>query len=376
MMKRIWIVGLMVAAPVLAAEPADLRETSAVIEALKTRYVDREKLDTKLLNDATVAGLLQALGQGAVIITPAPLGAGQAMATNAATTPAVAEPLARAEVIDPAIGYLRLADVVAATVPAIDGELKKFSAEKVEGYVLDLRFADGTNYAAAAAVAGRFLADGQPVFAVKTATGIGAAFRASRPPAEIAPGLTTVPLMVLVNGATRGGAEAVAAALQAQQRGIVMGAPTTGAAVAWEDVPLGAGRVLRVATAKVVFGTGAGAMTASVFPNGITPDIPVKIDPLVERDVILHAATNVTLTASLQPRSKKKGLSEADLVKVFRGETIETSKPAPATAPDETGSKDSGDEIQPVKDVVLQRAVDILKGIRSLVSWRGSAGAE
>lgn len=366
MMKRVWIFGWLVVAPLLAAEPADLRETTAVIDALKSRYVDRDKLDTKLLNDATVAGLLKAIGQGAVIVTPE---------TNGAA-PVATEPLARAEVIDPAIGYLRLADVTEATVLAIDVELKKFAAAKVEGYVLDLRFADGTNYAAAAAVAGRFLANNQPVLAVKTAAGAVEMFRANNPAAEIAPGLTTSPLMVLVNGATRGGAEAVAATLQAHQRGIVIGAKTTGAAAASEDVPLGDGRVLRVATAKVVLPGADGAMTASAFPNGITPDIPVKIDPQVERDVILHAATNLTLTASLQPQVKKKGLSEADLVKVFRGEAIDMPKPATDKPKTENGEKGDADEMQPVKDVVLQRAVDILKGIRSLVAWRTNAGTE
>jgi hypothetical protein len=350
MMKHMGI--LLMAAPLLAAEPADLRETSAVIDALKSRYVDRETLDTKLLNEATVAGLLQAIGPGARIVT----------ATNPAP-PALAEPLARVEVIEPAIGYIRLADVVPATVPAIDAELKKFAAQQVEGYVLDLRFADGTNYPAAAAVAGRFLPDGQPLFAVQSLAGT-ETYRASNPKEEIAPGLTTLPLMVLVNGETRGGAEAVAATLQARQRAIVIGTKTAGAAAAWDDVPLGAGRVLRVATAKVVLnGT-------SVFPNGLTPDIPVKIDPQVEREVILHAATNVTLTASLQPQIKKKGVTEADLVKVFRGEAVDL----PLASGSKTNSEDGAD-IQPVQDLVLQRAVDILKGIRALVSWRATTGS-
>lgn len=50
----------------------------------------------------------------------------------------------------------------------------------------------------------------------------------------------------------------------------------------------------------------------------------VKIDPKTEHEAVFNLQTNVTLTASLQPRLKRKGYSEADLVKVFRGERIET----------------------------------------------------
>src|ERR1043166_1021039 len=126
----------------------ELHEASEVIDALKVHYVDREKLDAKLLNDATVTGILNVLGQGAQLLTA------DQVATNAtAAVPAtkLREPLARAEIIEPSIGYIRIADVTDETVAALDAELKRFSAGKADGYVLDLRFADGTNYAAAAA---------------------------------------------------------------------------------------------------------------------------------------------------------------------------------------------------------------------------------
>ncbi|MCK7473090.1 MAG: S41 family peptidase [Rhodopseudomonas palustris] len=50
--------------------------------------------------------------------------------------------MARAEIIDPKIGYLRLADVEQAAVAELDAELAKFAAARVTGYVLDLRFAE------------------------------------------------------------------------------------------------------------------------------------------------------------------------------------------------------------------------------------------
>jgi C-terminal processing protease CtpA/Prc len=332
----------------------ELHEASEVIDALKVHYVDREKLDAKLLNDATVTGILNVLGQGAQLLS-----ADQVASNATAAVPAtkLREPLARAEIIEPSIGYIRIADVTDETVAALDAELKRFSAGKADGYVLDLRFADGTNYAAAAAVASRLLPPDQELFAVKRAGGDTEKFRTSEAKESLAAELSDVPVMLLVNGETRGSAEALAGALRAQDRGIVIGAKTAGSAAEWQDIKLKDGRVLRVATAKITL-----PKSGEIFPDGIVPDVPVKIDPKVEADVLLNAATNVTLTTTLQPRTKKKGLSEADLVKVYRGEAISTNEPPAASEEDS--------EVQKVRDVVLQRSVDILKGIRVLLSWQ------
>ncbi len=337
---------------VAATNEAELRETSQVIDLLKSHYVDHDKLDQKLLNDATVGGLLRTLGRGAQILT-----ADEAKSNTALVVESVMstnEPLARAEVIDPDIGYIRVADIAENTVPAIDAELKAFADSKVEGYVLDLRFADGTNYAAAAEIASRFVASNQDLFTLKAAEGTPQAFRAVETTHTVASDLGEAPLLVLVNHRTRGSAEALAAALRAQDRVILVGNQTAGSAVAWEDMKLDAGRVLRVATAKIELPKGG-----EIFPDGLTPDIPVKIDTKDEQDTVLHAATNMTLTVSLRPREHKI-MSEAELVKAFRGEAVSTNG-------DSSAGEDEG-EIQKVHDIVLQRAVDILKGIRVLLT--------
>ncbi len=97
-------------------------------------------------------------------------------------------------------------------------------------------------------------------------------------------------------------------------------------------------------------------------------------------------ATNETLTVSQQPRVKKKDMTEAQLVKAFHGQSIDLDEPSPdrdhdgilEIAPTKTNGTESASdqeheeegEIQNVRDVVLQRAVDILKGIRVLLSWQ------
>jgi Peptidase family S41 len=349
------IVGVRISRAAAAANDnndAELRETTQVIDLLKSHYVDHDKLDQKLLNDATVGGLLRTLGHGAQILTADEAKSNAALVVEAAIN--TNEPLARAEVIDPDIGYIRVGDVTENTVSAIDAELKAFADSKVEGYVLDLRFADGTNYAAAAEIASRFVGPSQELFIVKSAEGIPQTFRAVETPHGIALDLGEAPLIVLVNNRTRGSAETLAAVLRAQDRVILVGNKTVGSAVAWEDIKLDAGRVLRVATAKVELPKGP-----EIFPDGLTPDIPVKIDTKEEQDTVLHAATNMTLTVSLRPREHKI-MSEAELVKAFRGEAVSTNGV--------TGSGEDEGEIQKVHDVVLQRAVDILKGIRVLLT--------
>lgn len=334
----------------VATDDVELGTTSEVIKLLKSRYVDHDKLDDKLLNDATVVGIIQMIGAGAIIVTPG----AETNATPAAEV--TIEHLARAEVIDPAIGYIRVADVVEKTIPAVDAEVTKFTDAKVIGYVLDLRYADGHDYEAAATLASRFLNDGQELFTLKSSDAEPKVFHAGGSPGAK---LTDVPLMVLINDRTRGSAEALAGALRSQNRAILIGNHTAGAAVAWEDLKLSDDRVLRVATSKILF-PGPDGTATDIFPGGLKADIPVKIEVKIEDDLIFNVQTNMTLTASLQPRQKKKGMSEAELVKAFHGEAVENKKTE--------GENPEEGEIQAVRDVVLQRAVDILKGIRVLLS--------
>jgi hypothetical protein len=348
--------------------PGTLEE---VVAALREKYVDREKLDAAMIDAATVKGILNALGRGAVLlgIEPAPTNDTVAVTltmTNApANPPPLVEPLARAEIIEPNIGYIRLADITAAAVTALDEELAKFDAARCDGFILDLRFADGSDWAAAAAVASRFFAEERDLFLLKSAANGSETFRAQPPPGALRGRLATAPLMLLVNSETRGAAEALVGALRAQDRGVVVGSLTAGAPAAVQDIPLRGGQILRVATRKIVLTPREpGSLSqVEIFPHGVAPDLYVPLALTTERDLVLNAATNVTLTVSLQPQAQKKRMSEADLMRVFRGEAVDV--PAEETAAD----RENG-EPPKARDVVLQRAVDVLKGIRVLLTWQ------
>lgn len=360
--------------------PAAIPPTDEVLKALKEHYVDRDALDPKKLNDATVASIIRTLGAGAKLLTAEEAASNAVAAIEPASSPG--DSLARAEVIDPAIGYIRVADLRAETPLALDEELKKFADAKVNGYILDLRFADGTNYAIAATIAGRFLRPGTEVFTFKKSSGAQHTFRTPEAPAARGPDLTEAPLMLLVNTQTRGSAEVLVGALRRQDRGIVIGSPTAGLPVEWDDVKLSNNWVLRLAATKISFPKGD-----DVFPSGIIPDIIVKIDLKTEQSVVFNLHTNVTLTASLQPHLRKRDYSEAALVKVFRGESIEppalrlseasgtqsnalTLSGEPLAGTNAVTRTDEENDMQTGRDVVLLRAVDVLKGIRVLLSWQ------
>jgi hypothetical protein len=348
-----------VSAPATHASPVPSPSASELIEILRSNFVDGQQLDAQTLNDATVAGILNMIGQGAILLTD-----DSAAKPADESQPRPAAERLRAEIIDPEIGYIRFSEVSSETVLALDAELEKWADAKITGFVLDLRFSNGTDYKAAATVASRFVAPGQPLFTIKSSGNAAELFRSL----ELAPGKTpsallSAPLLILVNRETKGAGEVLASALRSQDRAIVVGNRTAGSAAAWQDFKLGDGRVLRLATAKVLLPNpdnpeGGPAMFRPLFPNGITPDITVPMNPNIEHDVLFNAPAELTLNASLQPRLIKKGMTEADLVKVFQGQAVESNKDT------------ADDHAQTVRDIVLQRAVDILKGIRVLLSFR------
>ncbi|MCX7887886.1 MAG: S41 family peptidase [Verrucomicrobiae bacterium] len=344
------------AASFAAGTDVDLQQTAEIISLLKSNYVDAGQLDAKRLTDATVGALLRALGPGAQLLS-AEQARAQAPAVATACTPQ-GRGVARAEIIDPKIGYLRLGDVEQATIAEVDAELSKFLAAKVTAYVLDLRFANGTNFAAAAALAERFLREGGELFSLQAVDRAPVSFRAQP---RATGNLGDAPLMILVNNETRGAAAVLAGALRAQDRGILIGTTTAAHPLAWRDLPLRDGRILRVATAKIALPKG------EIFPGGLQPDIPVKIDLQTERETVLNAPTNITLTASLTAEQVPKIMTEADLVRYHRGEAVEFPGSTAITRTN-AASGANGKAKNGVRDLVLQRAVDILKGIRVLLS--------
>src|SRR5690348_2689237 len=147
------------------------------------------------LNSAAVRGLLSQLhgratlvgGRGETTVSPGKI------------------PLVKSAVLDSNVAYVHVGQVGDDLADQLNHAYHTLTAtNKVVGMALDLRFADGNDYAAAVATADLFVTKKMPL--LKWSNGI----ESSQPAREPIPG----PLLVLVNGETTGAAEALAAALR------------------------------------------------------------------------------------------------------------------------------------------------------------------
>ncbi len=313
-----------------ALSPDDLEEA---VTLLRDHYLTPAALDEQEVKRATLQGLLDRLGTGATLVT-----AGTASA-------AAASPF-RAEVLDGRIAYIRLGSLTEEHVTKLDEALADFTGRSLSALVLDLRATPaGTDYERAAEVCRRFTPKGQVLFTVRKPRAQEERVLTSRDE----PKYTGV-LVVLVDGDSAGSAEVIAAVLRAQTRAMVIGQQTKGEAVEFADLALPSGRVLRAAVAEVVLPEGA-----PVFPGGLSPDLRVDV-PQETTDSVLAAAKEKPL-ADLVFEKEHPRMNEAALVAGVNPEleALESAQRARA-------AKAS----PPMRDVVLQRAVDFITSLRFL----------
>ncbi len=317
-----------------AADAASFAEVYGLVRSNLTR------IDDKTLDQMAVEGFLQKLG-------------GLAQLGDAKSDlPTASGPDPIALVHDGHYGYVRLVEIGADTVPGLAAALAGLAATNdLRGVVLDLRFAGGRDFAAAARVADLFLPAGRPVLD----WGEGRFTSTAKTDAS------TNALAVLVNRQTRGAAEAVAAALRQTGTALVLGATTAGEASLYRDFLLSSGQKLSLAVTAVKTGDGE-----PVPATGVVPDIVVNVRPEVERGYLADpfgvarsasAATSQTNQIVSSVRVRKR-LTEADLVKAKQaGRPLESASDptVPAAVPAEPQKI--------VRDPVLARALDLLKGL-------------
>jgi len=277
--------------------------------------------------------------------------------------------------------YIRVGQVTLALAPQLAAALQNPEFASSRGLVLDLRFSGGSDYLAAANVVDRFLntetttliwGDNQGVSTVKS-------------------NAWTRPVAVLLNHDTRGAAEALAAALRQQRLGILIGGRTAGSAAVFKEVPLKSesGNRLRLAVAPVKTADG------QVLPaSGIESDIQVAVRPEHDRAYLAdpytialssgpgEAGSSATHTNSHASSpgvpSARKRVSEADLVrqKLEVDAAARGGSPVPPTAlpttrtnaPESAPRPTASESGQVIKDPVLGRAIDLLKGLSLLSS--------
>ena len=199
------------------------------------------------------------------------------------------------------VGYIRITQFNEQTnenlKKAINDLNSQIGADKLKGYVLDLRNNPGGLLDQAISVSDAFLEKGEIV-----STRGRNAEETQRFNARAGDLVKGKPVIVLINGGSASASEIVAGALQDHKRGTVLGTRSFGKGSVQTIIPLGSGNgALRLTTAR--YFTPAGR---SIQAKGIIPDIEV----LQEVPEELKARTETKGEASLRGHLKAEGQEE------------------------------------------------------------------
>jgi len=301
-----------------------------VIEKLRSNYVDPSALTNQEINQAAVEGLLSRLGPGATIQTKAQ-----------AEQPARNYPL-KSDLIERRFGYVRLGTITQQSLAPLDDALNDLVARGASGLILDLRtMPPGSDFQLAADILDRFVPKGRVLFKlVQQKEGRERIYTSAADP------IFSGAIAVLVSPENAGTAEAIAGTLRSEVHALIIGQKTSGRAVEYERYLVGEGLVLTVAVGKLVI-----PGTPTIFPNGLTADIPVSF-PKQQQDAVL-------------------GLEEENGIRdyIFDEERPHTNEAALVAGknPDldayEIEYTNRNSKPHTPKDVVLQRAIDFLTTI-------------
>ena len=200
------------------------------------------------------------------------------------------------------IGYIRITQFTEQTTDglkkAISDLTSQLGADKIKGFVIDLRNNPGGLLDQAISVSDAFIERGEIV-----STRGRNAEETQRFNARSGDLTKGKPLIVLINGGSASAAEIVAGALQDHKRATLVGTRSFGKGSVQTIIPLGAEKgALRLTTARYFTPSGR-----SIQAKGIEPDIKV----LQEVTADLKARTDVEGEASLRGHLKAEGAEES-----------------------------------------------------------------
>ena len=345
-MTRIWsrlVLSAFFILPVLRALPQEAApDFKEVYDLIKDHLAG---MNGGELNRTAVQALVSALAPRVAI----------ADAKSTSTSLAEQTLLSKSMLFDGPIAYLRVAKVEEGLAKALQQAFVQVSStNRMSGLVLDLRYAVGDDYSAAAAVADLFLKKERPLID----WGKGPVHSKEKEDA------ITIPVALLVNRQTAGAAEALAAVLRDSGAALILGARTAGQAMIAQEYPLSNGARLRIAVSPIQVGEGV-----TLSADGVKPDIAIQIAAADERAYFADAYKDLSRTGSVSARTnsltssldastnrpRRPRLNEAELVRARRdGFNLDADTLSDTVADLETPA---------VRDPVLARALDVLKGL-------------
>jgi carboxyl-terminal processing protease len=219
-----------------------------------------------------------------------------------------------AKILQDGIGYVRITQFNEPTADEFEKALAKLNGEGMTALIVDLRNNPGGLLESARKIASEFIPAGQLIVSTEGRDlAQKSVYRSDSGKKQ-----AHYPLVLLVNAGSASGSEIVAGALQDLHRAVLVGETTFGKGSVQSIIQLRDGSALRLTTAKYY--------TPShkvIHEHGVTPDIIVPISEEDERKL-------------LEQR-----------VRVF------------SQAPDDTGEK-----VTPIADLQLDRAIDVIKGVK------------
>ena len=226
---------------------------------------------------------------------------------------------------DDKIGYIRLVQFGEKTSDDLEQALTTLKKQGMQGLVLDLRWNPGGLLDQAVDVCEKFLPRGQLVVSTE---GRNAAQNSRRVANGRGDELHGMPMVVLINLGSASASEIVAGCLQDLKRAIVLGEKSFGKGSVQSILPLQDGSALRLTTAKYY--------TPShkvIHEEGITPDIPVPMSELEDRDIQLQRAPGGLESLSEKDRDRVTNAQDPQLqraIDLLKGITLFTQRaPAP-----------------------------------------------
>jgi len=251
------------------------------------------------------------------------------------------------------IGYLRVASFSEQTTEGLEKAIEKIEAavpaDKLKGFVLDLRGNPGGLLDQAVLVSDAFLERGEIV-----------STRGRQPEdvqrfsARAGDLVDGKPMIVLLNGGSASASEIVAGALQDHRRATVLGTRSFGKGSVQTIIPIGRSGAIRLTTARYYTPSGR-----SIQAKGIDPDI--EILPEVPEDLRNLAATSeADLRGHLLGDEEKKAAEEPPA-----GDAAVAPDPAKEGDEEEPkGALSSYVPEDPKLDKQLNYAFDLLRGIQ------------
>ena len=204
------------------------------------------------------------------------------------------------------VGYIRIKEFNELTNDELKSAIAdisaKIPADKIKGYVLDLRNNPGGLLDQAVDVVNDFLGQGEIVSTRGRDPDSDERFFAKPKPGDLTNGK---PLIVLINGGSASASEIVSGALQDQKRATILGTRSFGKASVQTIIPLGPGSgALRLTTARYYTPSGR-----SIQAEGVTPDIMVLQQ--VPKNLHEVDVSEANLPGHLQAQGKEERGSQA-----------------------------------------------------------------